>query len=741
MRRVELLSPCGNFECLKAAIHNGCDAVYLSGKNFGARKYADNFTLDEIVEAIKYSHLYGVKVYVTVNTMIYEQEVDSVIEYLKFLYKHNVDAVIMQDIGIISKIRKILPGLEVHASTQCHNHNDEGLQLFKDLGVTRVVLDREMSINEIKELKTNIELEVFVYGALCVCYSGCCLFSSMNGGRSANRGACVGSCRLPYKFIEDDKYIKTNGEYLLSTRELNTLEHIKELIEAGIDSFKIEGRMKSPFYVGFVTKLYRTYIDKYYNHEDMTVREEDIINLKKLYNRKFTSGYLFNDNNVMNIMTPNHQGVEIGRVIDVNNKKITIKLNNYLSQNDGIRFKNSNKGMIINKLYNKKDLLVNRCEDIAVIDNKIGIKDKDIVLKTLDYELENNLSKYEEKKIGINYYVEAYRNKELVVVIDDGNNKIKYIGDKVEESINSPISREKIIYQLSKLGDTIYKVNNISIFMDNDIFISIKLLNEIRRYLTEELNKKRIGKDRDIVLREDNYSSIKKDNKIRINMLVRNREQLDCAIDLDIDDIYVTDYSLYKEYRDKYNNLYYRSKRVNDKYLDCDKVLITEMGGISRYKGRDMVSDYYLNIANESSIRYLESNNIKRVTLSVEDDYRYIDDIDFVSHNVELIIYGRIELMISKYCLLKEIYNNCKDCPKNKHKYYLEDRFNNKYPVIKDKCITHIMDYKKLDKINNVCYYIGKQIFDFRIELLDEDINDIKNIVNRVRVEVNRSNE
>ena len=255
MKKVELLSPCGNYECLKAAIHNGADAVYLSGKNFGARKYADNFTNDEIIEAIKYSHLYGVKVYITVNTMIYETEVDSVIEYLKFLYINNVDAVIMQDIGIISKIRKILPDLEIHASTQCHNHNDEGLQLFKDLGITRVVLDREMSLDEIKKLKTNIELEVFVYGALCVCYSGCCLFSSMNGGRSANRGSCVGPCRLPYKFIEDNKYIKTNGDYLLSTKELNTIEHIKELIESGIDSFKIEGRMKSPFYVGFVTSI------------------------------------------------------------------------------------------------------------------------------------------------------------------------------------------------------------------------------------------------------------------------------------------------------------------------------------------------------------------------------------------------------------------------------------------------------------------------------------------------------
>ena len=186
--KVELLSPAGNMEALKQAIHNGANAVYLGGKSFGARKYANNFSNEELIEAINYAHIYGVKIYVTANTIIYNDEVEEFVKYLTFLHKSNVDAVIMQDIGMISLIRKVLPNLEIHASTQCHNHNDEGIKLLKDLGVTRIVIDREMSLEEINNINVDIEKEIFIHGALCVSYSGCCLFSSLNGGRSGNRG-------------------------------------------------------------------------------------------------------------------------------------------------------------------------------------------------------------------------------------------------------------------------------------------------------------------------------------------------------------------------------------------------------------------------------------------------------------------------------------------------------------------------------------------------------------------------
>ena len=211
----ELLSPAGDFETLKQAIHNGCDAIYLGGKRFGARKFDSNFDSEEMVRAIKYCHLYGVKIYVTVNTVIYEDEVDDFIEYVAFLHKNGVDAVIMQDIGMISLIRKILPNLEIHVSTQAHTHNINQIKFLESLGVSRVVVAREMSLDEIKKLNTNLEIEAFIHGALCVCYSGQCLFSSFLLNRSGNRGECAGICRLPFTLLEDGKEVKTNGKYLL----------------------------------------------------------------------------------------------------------------------------------------------------------------------------------------------------------------------------------------------------------------------------------------------------------------------------------------------------------------------------------------------------------------------------------------------------------------------------------------------------------------------------------------------
>ena len=225
----ELLSPAGNMECLKAAVNNGADAIYLGGKTFGARAYAGNFSNEELKEAVNYAHLYGVKIYITVNTIIYNTEVDELIKYIEYLYKIGVDALIMQDIGMISLVRKVFPNMEVHASTQCHNHNNEGIKLLKELGVTRIVLDREMSLEEIENIDVDIEKEVFIHGALCNCYSGCCLFSFMNGGRSGNRGECTQVCRLPFKLIKNGEYVNTEDKYLLSTKELNTINNFNKL--------------------------------------------------------------------------------------------------------------------------------------------------------------------------------------------------------------------------------------------------------------------------------------------------------------------------------------------------------------------------------------------------------------------------------------------------------------------------------------------------------------------------------
>ena len=451
----ELLSPAGNMECLKAAVNNGADAIYLGGKTFGARAYAGNFSNEELKEAVNYAHLYGVKIYITVNTIIYNNEVDELIKYIEYLYKIGVDALIMQDIGMISLVRKVFPNMEVHASTQCHNHNYEGIKLLKELGVTRIVLDREMSLEEIENIDVDIEKEVFIHGALCNCYSGCCLFSFMNGGRSGNRGECTQVCRLPFKLIKNGKYIDTPNKYLLSTKELNTISNFDKLLDSDIVSFKIEGRMKSPSYVGYVTRLYRKLID---NHTNKVTSEEEN-NLKILFNRDFTSGYLFNDK-VMNTSTSNHQGLEIGRVLEVTPKKIKIKVTNNLYQEDGIRFKNSNLGMIANFIYNEKDLLINTANkgDIIYLDNKINLKEKDILIKTSSGHLDEEILSTSEKKIIITIDVLQINDYLEITFKDNNGNKVS---DRVKTEVpqKRPTTNEEIKEMiLSMCKDRILKI-------------------------------------------------------------------------------------------------------------------------------------------------------------------------------------------------------------------------------------------------------------------------------------------
>lgn len=739
MSKVELLCPVGNREMLEQAIHNGADAVYLAGKNYGARKFSDNFDNNELEEAVKYSHLYGVLVYVTVNTIIYESEVKEFLNYVEFLCKIGVDAVIMQDLGMISLVRKKFPNLEIHASTQCHNHNEEGIKLLKELGCSRVVMAREMSLDEINNIKVPIEKEVFVYGALCVCYSGCCLFSSLNGGRSGNRGECVGSCRLPYKLIKNGKEVMLEDKYLLSTKELNTLPNLKEILDSNIDSLKIEGRMKSPYYVGYVTRIYRMLIDKYYNNEGMVLTNDELNNLKLLFNREFTEGYLFNEKDVMNIKSPNHIGVEIGKVIEWNKNKIYIKLDNDLSQEDGIRFRDSNKGMMVNRLYNKKVLLVNKVlkGNICVVDNKVGLNKNDTVLKTISSELVKKLENYSEKKIDVSFECEFRIGSKFVIRISDGINNIIEEGSVVDKAIKREVKDDDIVRCVLKLGGTPFKCNNINIEKDNNIFVNLRDINEVRRKLVDRLIELRSNKKKKFVVCDEDMGVNNNlvSDKICLNVLVRNEEQLRCCLDNGVDNIYVTDYDLYIKYGNL-DNIYYRCGRVNNKYREISnsKLLVGELGSISKYRDSNIVvSDYYLNVVNSYSIKYLSDLGVDRVTLSVELDKDEIRNIMNNSYNVELVVYGRLELMIMKYCLLRKCLNYCSMCNKSCDSFSLEDRFGNRYPVIRENCFNHIMHYKNIDYINDIDEYRDMGIKNFRLELFDESYDEVLGCIKRVR--------
>lgn len=725
MKKAELLIPVGNKECLLAAIHNGADAVYLGGKKFGARAYANNFDEQELIETIKLCHLYNVKIYVTVNTMIYNEEIKEVTDYLHFLYSNNVDAVIMQDIGLINVTRKILPNLEIHVSTQAHNHNQAGIDYYKELGCTRVVFDRESSLEAIKAITTPIEKEIFVYGALCVCYSGNCLFSALNGTRSANRGMCVGSCRLPYKLYKNGKAEKEG--FLLSTKDLNTTEQLKEILDAEIDSLKIEGRMKSKEYVAIVTKTYRKLIDAYYNKEPMQLTEEEKENLLKTYNREFTKGYLFNAENIINGKTSNHQGIKIGKVIAVNNKKITIELTKDIHQEDAIRFESTNTGMYVNTLYNEKGLLVSSIPkgSICIVDNKERIMVKDLlgsnVLKTIDSQLNKELSQSVEKKIPLQLSLSAHINQEIILEAKEQTYKVQVIGKKVEKAISSPTSQERIKEQLSKLGNTPFSVEKMTIDIDENIFINIKELNELRREAIEKLIQQKEEKEK--VEGKTNLPNIpSRTTTPKISILVRTEGQLRIALANNIDYIYTPNKELYTKYKDR-NNIYFRLNRIMEKHPEYrnEKLVCTELGSIIKYGNENTIrSDYYLNIANDYSINTLIKCKCKSVTLSVECTLEELQNIKNKEQS-EILIYGTPECMIIK----KNIFQLTDE------RAYLEDNKKQKYPLQFSENETHVFQHEPINLIDKLPKLKG--FGTYRIELLEENEIKTQSIITQIK--------
>ena len=711
---MELLSPAGNFECLKAAIEAGCDAVYLGGKLFGARAFSNNFSNEELIEAINYAHLYGVKVYVTVNTLIYEREVDNFLNYVDFLYKNNVDALIIQDIGMMDLLRKTYPLLELHASTQMHIHNIEGVKLVEKLGLKRAVLARETSIDTIKYIKenTNIELEIFVQGALCISYSGQCLMSALIGNRSGNRGSCAGSCRQPYNLISNGKRINKD-EYILSTKDLSSLDTIGKLIDIGVDSFKIEGRMKSPEYVYIVTKIYRMAIDSYLKTKKVIINEEDIKNLKKIFNRGFTKGFLNNAKNedITNPYRPNHQGIKIGKVIKYKDNYITIKLSDDVNINDGIRI--GDIGFIVTSMFKDKKKVSHAIKnEIISIYYKGKVEENIDVLKTTDYllnkQIENDINSCK-RKVIINSKIEVYKGKPIKLEVNDGVNIVTILGNTVEKSITSPISFDKIKEQISKLGNTVYKLNNIEIIGDTDIFISIKELNELRRKAIEELNNKRLYK----------YEYKKEEYKIEVpdfekeenyNVLISNIKHYEKVKKYNFNTIYATDYINDPRFVLKLDRVMNTFPQYNE------KLLVGELGSVNIYK--NISTDFSLNVTNSYSVAFLHNLGVNKITLSCELNKVQIENLinAYIKRynkrpNLELIIFGHIEAMISKFNLNKlyAVDNS-----------YLQDRFNNLYPIIVKNDLMTIYDYKRLF-IEDYKDYFKIGINNLRFNILDDD--------------------
>ncbi len=732
MIKHELLVPVGNWSSLEAAIHNGADAIYLGGKKFGARAFADNFSLEDLEKATKLCHLYGVKIYVTVNTLIYENEIEEVLEYIKSLHQMGVDALIMQDVGLINLVHQTLPNLEIHASTQMHNHSSESLEFLKSLGVKRVVFARELSLDYINNIDTDLEKEVFIHGSLCISYSGQCLFSSQILGRSGNRGECAGMCRLPYKLYEDDKVIPTNGDYLLSPKDLCSTDDFLKLMQSDIKCFKIEGRMKSAEYVAVVTRIYHKLILAYENNQLLKVDEEDFNLLKAIFNREYTKGYLNNAKDIMNISAPNHQGIKIGEVVKVTSKKITIKLSHNLKQFEGIRFLNHDIGINVNFIYDEKDKLINEGVKgkIIYLDNFINLDSLDTVMLTKP-KVDIYLGGY--KKIPVSLSLKAKINEPLEIKITDGDNNYTLKSTElVQKSLNAPISEERIKEVLSQVGDLPFQVENINIDMDKEIFISIGTLKNLRRSVLEKL--KEIRENKKVPYVEKEFKDEKIDKKIQngISVLVRTKEQLQACRDLKIKNIIVQNPKLWEE------DLIYKIPRENlvHNYI-YKNLLVTDYASLFKYPNSR--SDYYLNVTNHYTLDYL-NKYASVITLSPENTLENISNIMQHYHNninVEVLVYGRLELMLMKYCPLNYLVNKdsvCHVCQNNK-KYYFQDRNGAFYPI-ESNPLTHsttILNTNITDLRKNIPNLKDMGVNNFRIELFDESYEKAKEIIEGVK--------
>ena len=708
MRKVELLSPAGNMECLKAAIEAGCDAVYIGGKLFSARGFAGNFTDDEIIEAIKYAHLYGVKVYVTINTIIYQREVNTFLNYVRFSHQNNVDAVIIEDIGMFYLLKNKFPNLTIHASTQMNIHNYEGALLAKKLGFKRVVMARETPLEVIEKIKKDIdiELEVFIHGALCVCYSGQCLASALIGNRSANRGTCAQICRKKYNLYDRNNNKLNDNNYLLSTKDLCTLENLSEIIKTGVCSLKIEGRMKRKEYVYLVTKIYRLAIDSYYENKKIDFKK-CIINLKKMFNRGFTKGFMLEEENNLfaNDLRPNHLGVKIGKVKSKVKDNLIIKLNGTLSLNDGIRIldEKEDTGFVVTnmRVNNEKKMVANSGEAASIKCDKYIKKGSDVLLTT-DYNMVKEIDKLikdNKRRVLIDVIIEAKENKPLKIkVTDTYKNTVTYESNYVvEKAINNSITKDQIIKQISKTGNTIYKLGNVKVNMDDNIFINIKALNDLRRKALLLLDDKRLYQ---IPFKENEFKPNIKDFKKeeKMSALINSKDDYFKVKDK-ADTIYVSDKSLLLS-----DKCVLKLPRIINKYEDYNKkVLVGEFGSLLKYKNFD--TDFSFNVVNSYSVYFLHKLGAQKVTLSYELNYAgikcLIDEYEslFNAHpNVEVIKDSYPEAMVCKYNL------------GYKYKFkeaFLEDEYKNKYKIVNNDSYMTIYNFKKITFDEEELYKLG----------------------------------
>lgn len=712
-QQVEILAPAGSYESFRAAIAAGADAVYAGGPRFGARAYAENFTEELLLKAIDYAHLHGRKFYLTVNTLLKDSEIDTLYKYLEPLYFGGLDAVIVQDLGVFDYVRTHFPEMDIHASTQMTITAPSGAKFLQEQGAVRVVPARELSLKEIRDMKeeTGMEIECFVHGALCYCYSGQCLLSSLIGGRSGNRGQCAQPCRLPY-VINGDK------RHWLSPKDICTLELIPELIDAGIDSFKIEGRMKRPEYVAGVTAMYRKYVDLYLEkgRDAFSVREEDKELLMDLYNRGgFNNGYYkqHNGRNMMSLKRPNHAGVPAVSVMTQKGREVTGKALTVLHKGDVLEFRGRQENYTFGSSY----------EQGAVV-HFLAPKGQKLISGSTLYRTKNEFllrnledtylsGKIKEKIQGI-LVLSVGKPAKLVLRMNDISVEV-YSDENVEQAEKRPLDEAHILKQLKKTGNTEFEFEQLEVRMEGDVFLGMQQINELRRRGTEALetavceNKHRVRVIDSVpksVAKEAATVTFAKKERAELMVLAETKEQLSVAAEFsEVRRIYV-DSAMEGElldcpgaleicrrirkagnevflvlphiFRENTEQLFLKRYRMILEQ-EFDGVLVRNLESLQFLKkckfDRTVILDHNLYVFNHCTKDFWKQYGADGFTVPLELNRSEIAKLGV--EEGELIIYGYLPVMISAQC----VTNTAFGCKKREGTVVLTDRLNNPFTV------------------------------------------------------------
>ncbi|MCL6610564.1 MAG: DUF3656 domain-containing protein [Peptococcaceae bacterium] len=768
----ELLAPAGSWEALVAAVENGADAVYLGGRMFNARQSAANFDDGELSRAVEYAHLRGVKIYVTVNILISDGEMEEALEFLFRLQNLGADAAIIQDAGLAALARRVLPELPLHASTQMTAHNTPAVRKLVEDGFSRVVLAREMSLDGIREVKkaTGAELEAFIHGALCISYSGQCLLSSMIGGRSGNRGRCAQPCRMQYALLGREGGPAADpsrtGEYLLSPRDLNISAHIPELIAAGIDSFKIEGRMKRPEYVATVVRIYRGLIDRALSGRPYRVEKAEEEDLAQIFNRDFTTGYFFGrqGREMMSYKRPNNRGVRLGRVRGTDRKSglVEVALERPLRTGDGLEVwvtEGGRAGFTVNEIFVRgKKVERAAAGEVAGLSVPGRARPGDRVFKTHDAGLMDRARESfasprgARRKVPVHFHVQAGPGSPLVLTAagPGGRTASAATGSAGRPADKRPLDEDFLSQQLGRLGNTPFEMTALTCDIRGRVIYPVSEINRARREVLAELEEKILGDrrrppvDRDVfrsrLERELGKVSVRREAAGRTRPLlavsVGDIGSLKRAVTAGADVVYfgpgqfrskppVDRESLVQAAGICAGNravLVLATPRITGDFeieelielfqgIPAGGVLAGNLGLLAvlaeRIPGLPAVADFGLNAFNRHTVEYLAGLGAARVTLSPELTMEQVRELAG-KHPVEVLVQGALELMVSEHCLPGAVLGEdpaggaCRAVCR-KGGYRLRDRTGALFPVETDwHCRMHVFNSRDLCLVDDI---------------------------------------